>query len=346
MEKRMVVVTGGAGYLGSILVPLLVREGYQVRVLDRFFFGREYLAEIGEACQLIEADTRWYPAKLLDDAYAVIDLAALSNDVTGEMRRERTLDINFQARARTAQLAKQRSVPRYVLSSSCSVYGFNDEIVTEDSKPSPLTTYAEANFLAEGAVLPHSDEHFSVTVLRLGTLYGASPRMRFDLVVNAMARSLFDSGSIVVQGGGAQWRPLVHAYDAARAFVRVLQTPVDVVQGQVFNVGHTDHNFQISDIAQRVLRGSGHHGSVVVEKEAADARSYRVSCEKIARVLGFTSEHTPEHGAREIITALRTGTIPTGPHTNTIGWYKSLMAEDPDILDREHVHKELHTRVV
>ncbi len=337
-DNKTIIVTGGAGYLGSVMVPLLVDAGYRVRVIDRFFFGHETLGASHERRTHHEADTRWYPKELLEGAYAIIDLAALSNDVTGEMSPERTLDINFRGRERTAKMAKEAGVQHYILSSSCSVYGFNDQMVTEKTEPAPITTYAEANLLAEKAVLPLHDDTFSVTALRLGTLYGASPRMRFDLVVNAMTNSMFQNGTIVVQGGGLQWRPLVHVQDATRAFMRVLETPREFVGGEIFNVGSSSHNFTIDTIAQMVLKGSGRPGKLVYEEGAADARSYRVSCDKISDTLSFEPLFTPTEGAHDITQALASGAIVADPRTNTIGWYKSLMAEDPDILDREHTH--------
>jgi nucleoside-diphosphate-sugar epimerase len=332
--KKMIVVTGGAGYLGSVLIPILVARGYYVRVIDRFFFGRETLSDVDPTrIECIEADTRWYPAELLDGAYAIIDLAALSNDPAGELDRTRTMDINFHARVRTATLAKQLGVKRYILASSCSVYGFNDNMVDETSETNPITTYAEASLLAEQGVLPLNTDDFTVTALRQGTLYGLSPRMRFDLVVNMMTQSLFRDGIITVRGG-QQWRPLVHVADSAQVFADVLEADTDTIGGHVFNVGATEHNFTVEHIAELVHAGASMHGTIVHEKTAVDTRSYRVSCDLLKRTLHFAPRHTPESAAREIAQALRSGAFPDMSRTRTIDWYKSLLVRDPEILDR------------
>lgn len=334
-DERMVLVTGGGGYLGSVMVPILLEAGYRVRVVDRFFFGIETLQNTDrERCELITADTRWCPKEIFSDVYAVIDLAALSNDPAGELDQQRTLDINFHARVRTATLAREMGVKRYVLASSCSVYGFQDGIVDEKSQPGPITTYAQASLLAEQGTLELANADFSVTALRQGTLYGLSPRMRFDLVVNTMTSSLFVEGNINIRGG-SQWRPLVHVADSSRAFLQVVEAPTEKVSGQIFNVGSTLHNFQISEIANYVLRGASIGGKVIHEKTAVDTRSYRVSCNKISEELNFTPQHTPESGAREVLIALTAGHVSNTPCTSTINWYKYLMSMDAEVLDRE-----------
>jgi nucleoside-diphosphate-sugar epimerase len=268
------------------------------------------------------------------DAYAVIDLAALSNDPAGELEPERTFDINFRARVRTASLAKEQGVQRYILASSCSVYGFQDDIVDEAATPAPITTYAESSLRAEGGVLALEDDSFCVTILRQGTLYGLSPRMRFDLVVNAMTRSLHTDRIITVRGGD-QWRPLLHVGDSARAFIQILEAPAETVSGETFNVGATDHNFTVAEVARHVHAAGGGEGDIVHDKTALDTRSYRVSSDKIRDVLGFAPRSTPHDAAIEILQALRDGTVTDSPKTNTIHWYKHLLLEDPEILDRE-----------
>jgi nucleoside-diphosphate-sugar epimerase len=331
-SQKLIVVTGGAGFLGSVLVPMLVQRGYRVRVVDRFFFGVETLKSVAGKVELVRADTRWCPASVYDGAYAVIDLAALSNDPAGELDPERTREINFHARIRTAGLAKAAGAERYILASSCSVYGFQDGIVDESATPAPVTTYAESSLQAEGGVLALNDDTFSVTVLRQGTLYGLSPRMRFDLVVNAMTVSLMNDGIITVRGG-EQWRPLLHVADSAEGFCTTLEAPREVVAGEIFNLGATEHNFTVLDVANYVSEMKAEASEIVHDKTALDTRSYRVSFEKIKNALGFVPRKHPRDGAREITAALDADSIDERT-TRTIDWYLKLLADDPLILDR------------
>ena len=333
MNKGRVLVTGGAGYLGGVLVPLLLESGYAVRVVDRFFYGTESLDAVKGRCELIEADTRWCPESVFADAYAIIDLAALANDPLGELDPQRTLDINAHARIRTATLAKKQGVSRYILASSCSVYGFQDDLIDESATPSPLTTYAASNVLAEEGVCALQDDHFTVTALRQGTLYGLAPRMRFDIVVNAMALALERDGVITVRGG-EQWRPLLHVADSAAAFLLALSAPREVLGGTVFNVG--GHNLSIRSVAQHVLSAGG-KGKIVNDVTDRDTRSYRVRTEKIHQALGFTPTHTPDDGAREVLAALREGKLAFDAKTCTVDWYKGLLQKDPGILDRPFI---------
>lgn len=330
--EKLVVVTGGAGYLGSVMVPLLLDAGYKVRVIDRFFFGADTLARVSEKIEMIEADTRWCPEEAFSGAYAVIDLAALSNDPAGELDPERTRDINFRARVRTATSAKRMGAKRYILASSCSVYGFQEGIVDEGATPAPITTYAESSLRAEGGVLALADDAFVVTVLRQGTLYGLSPRMRFDLVVNVMTLHAHQHGVITVRGGD-QWRPLLHVADSAAAFLKILEAPREAIASETFNVGSTDHNFTVADVAEQVRSVNG-ESTISHDKTALDTRSYRVSADKIRQTLSFIPQRTPREGAREIFAALESGTIIDDMRTRTIDWYKHLTAEQGDVLDR------------
>lgn len=335
MAIKNILVAGGGGYLGSILVPMLLERGYHVTVLDRFFFGQETLGSCvnNENCKLIEADTRWFSKDILRNIYAVMDLAALSNDPLSELNPALTLDINFRARIRTATLAKEMGVKKYILASSCSVYGFQDGLLDEESKTLPLTTYAKANIFAEHGVLPLSDDKFTVTVIRQGTLYGFSPRMRFDIVVNTMTLSLFQNGKLNISGGGKQWRPLLHVADSARAFIKVLESDSATINGHIFNAGSTENNYQMDDLALRLA--SAINTQPIITKDAGqDNRSYRVSCDKIKNHLGYLTEKIVEDGAREVYGALKSGLTDYSVKTRTVEWYKKLLADDPDMLNR------------
>jgi nucleoside-diphosphate-sugar epimerase len=256
---------------------------------------------------------------------AVIDLAALSNDPAGELNPEKTWEINHQGRVRIARLAAQSGVQRYILPSSCSIYGFNKGLLDETSPVNPLTTYAKANLRAEQDVLHLVGEEFCVVVLRQATVCGLSPRMRFDLAINGMVRGFFGKGKIPVLRDGTQWRPFVHVRDAARAMILMLETPGELVSGQIFNVGSDEQNIQIMPLAQMVAEAIG----VPFAYEwygSPDQRSYKVSFQKIQKVVGFTTENTLAEGAQEVYQALAKGAVaPDDPRTLTVDWYKHLV---------------------
>jgi len=322
---RRVLVTGGAGYIGSVLVEQLLDVGYAVTVLDRLFFGRTLRHLEGRPeLRVVRGDVRQAGPDLLDGVEAVLDLAALSNDPAGELDPEKTVDINFRGRARLAALAKSHGVPRYVLASSCSIYGFQDGVLDETSPTNPLTTYAQANLDCERAALALVAPDFCVTVLRQATVYGLSPRMRFDLAINGMTLGVVEKGCVPVLRDGTQWRPMVHVQDTARAFLTVLAAPADRVRGEIFNVGADEQNFQILPLAERVCGATGRAFRFEWYGEP-DHRSYRVSFAKIRDRLGYAVRYTPEDAAREIVGALESGAVQPSPRTRTVVWYKSLL---------------------
>lgn len=320
-----ILVTGGAGYIGSTLVRLLLKKGYQVRVLDRLFFGDESLAEVKDKIEIVKGDIRDARLEVFDGVDAVMDLAAISNDPAGDLDQQKTLDINYLGRMRIAHLAKKAGVSRYILASSCSIYGFQKEMLNEESLPNPLTTYAEANYSAERAVLPLADDKFTVTVLRQATVFGLSYRMRFDLAVNGMVGAYYNSGKLNILRDGSQWRPFVHVKDTSRAFILVMESDKSKVNGQVFNVGSNDLNVQIFELAKKVAKGLnkpfeyGWYGD-------QDKRSYQVNFDKIREILGYKTEHTFEMSAQEIWSAMEKGIVRwDDPKTRTVGWYKTLL---------------------
>lgn len=324
----LVLVTGGGGYIGSVLVPLLLENGHEVKVLDRFFFGEETLQRVSEnpKLELIKDDIRWFNPVLLKDVDAVIDLAALSNDPSGELDPSKTMDINYLGRVRVAKLSKEYGVKRYILASSCSIYGFreDDVLLDEESPTNPLTTYAKANLMAESDVLPLSDSNFCVTVLRQATVYGLSPRMRFDLAINGMTLGLAKNKKLPLMRDGSQWRPFVHVKDTSKAFVAVIGAEVDKVNGARFNVGSNEQNFQIVELARLV------GDSLPIEYEIewygdTDNRSYRVDFGKIKNGLKYRPDLTPREGAVEIYEALESGAVTDSIKTKTVQWYKYLM---------------------
>ncbi|MGC9113241.1 NAD-dependent epimerase/dehydratase family protein [Acidilobus sp.] len=322
-----VLVTGAGGYIGTVLVDELLRRGYYVIALDRWFFGKTLQDDVN--LKTIDADERLYDPDVLRGVDAVIDLASLSNDPAGELDPVKTWSINYLGRLRTAVLAKQKGVKRYLLSSSCSVYGFRDDIATEESRPNPLTTYAKANLYAERDILPLADKNFTPMAFRIATVYGyaGTRRMRFDLVINAMTRDIVTKGKVMIMRDGSQWRPFVHVKDVAVAFAEALEKPEDLIRGRVFNLGTDDQNYQIKELADRITSALG----VNVEYEwygSPDTRSYRVSFEKLKKEFGFEPKYRVEDGAKEIADAIRSGKLDSNdPKTITVSWYKSLIAQ-------------------
>jgi len=285
----------------------------------------EPIADIADQIEIIKGDIRWFDSSILNGVDAVCDLAALSNDPTGELDPQKTLEINYMGRKRVARLAKKHGVKRYILASSCSVYGAQTGIANENSPTNPLTTYARANLLAERDILPLSDRNFVVTALRQATVYGLSYRMRFDLVVNAMTRALFKYGKIFVSRDGTQWRPLVHVRDTSRAFITVLEADPELVNGEIFNVGSDEQNVQIFNLAKMIAEAVGKPFNYEWYGDP-DKRSYRVSFRKIKDTLGFKPEYTISMGAREIYKALEEGRLdPDDPRWITVKWYKHLL---------------------
>ena len=322
-----VLVTGAGGYIGSVLVPILLEKGYNIVVLDRFFFGKDKLPQGNENLKVIEDDIRFFEPVILKDIDAVIDLAALSNDPTGELDPVKTWSINYLGRFRVATLSKLMGVKRYILPSSCSVYGFQEGVVDENSPTNPLTTYAKANLKAEKDILKLADDKFTVVILRLSTVYGFSPRMRFDLAINGMVKGFFKNGKIPILRDGTQWRPFVHVRDVVKAIILVLEAPKEKVNKEIFNVGSDEQNYQIFDLAKRIAKAI----NIPFKYEwygFPDHRSYRVSFKKIKEILNFSPDYNAEKGAVEIWEALKTGKLnPDDPQTITVEWYKHLLKE-------------------
>jgi len=330
-----VLVTGGAGYIGSVMSRLLLEKGYNVTCLDRLFFGTDSIKDIADKITLVKGDIRFFNPEILKGVDAVFDLAALSNDPSGELEPQKTMDINYKGRVRVANLAKKYGIKKYVLASTCSVYGFQEGLITEESGLNPLTTYAKANMMAEKEILPIADKTFSATVLRQATVYGFSYRMRFDLAINGMVLGFYRNGKIPIMRDGKQWRPFVNVNDTSNAFIKVLEAEPELVNGQVFNVGSDEQNVQIFDLAKLVAESI----DIPFNYEwygDPDTRSYRVSFSKIKDTLHFMPQITIRQGARNVFDALKDGRLnPDDPRTITVKWYKHLLEMQQFLKDTE-----------
>lgn len=318
-----ILVTGGSGYIGTCLVPQLLDLGHHVRVIDRLFFG-EGLLPNHSRLEVIQEDTRRIGPQHLQGIDAVIDLVAISNDPSGELFQQATRDINHLSRARTAWLARQSGCRRYILPSSCSIYGFLPDgvIATERTPANPLTTYAHANAAAEHDVLALADDTFCVTVLRQATVFGVAPRMRFDLAINGMTYGAWKTGRLPLMRDGTQSRPMLHVRDAAAAMIFMLDAPADRVNGEIFNVGAAENNYRIADLG-RIVAETAPRPVEIEWYGDPDHRSYSVCFDKI-EALGYRAGRRATEGVREIWDALDAGTLERTPQTITLDWYKQL----------------------
>jgi nucleoside-diphosphate-sugar epimerase len=305
-----VFVAGGAGYIGSVLAPLLLEQGHRVTVLDRFYFGDtlgQTRARWGERVRVARGDVRGFDRNLLAGVDAVVDLSGISNDPSCELEPELTRSVNVVGAKHLASVALEQGVKRYVFSSSCSVYGHGEGLgLSETSARRPVSLYARAKAEVEDFLL--AMRGMEVCVLRLATVFGVSPRMRFDLAINVMTKNAYVNRRIVVDGGGRQWRPFVHVRDAARAFEAALAGDAARVAGEVFNVGVDEGNVQILNLAFRV-RDAVPGTEVAHAPTDPDLRDYNVSFEKIRRVLHFKAERGVDEGIREVLAALREGAV-------------------------------------
>jgi nucleoside-diphosphate-sugar epimerase len=297
-----ILVTGTEGYLGSLLPPLLIQRGHEVIGVDTGFYKVGWLYNATElTAKTLNKDIRHITLEDLQGVEAVVHMAELSNDPTGQLAPNITYDINHKGSVRLANLAKEAGVRRFVYMSSCSVYGVATEgDVTEESPVNPQTAYAECKTLVERDVKPLADDDFSPTFMRNATAFGASPRMRFDIVLNNLAGLAWTTKEIKMTSDGTPWRPLVHALDICKAIVCTLEAPRDIVHNQIFNVGDTANNYRVKEIAE-IIADTFPGCKLSFGEQGSDNRSYRVSFEKINSILpGFKCDWNAQLGSKQL----------------------------------------------
>jgi nucleoside-diphosphate-sugar epimerase len=310
-RRGHVVVIGGAGYVGSVLIPKLLERQYDVTVLDAFLYGSESLRDDGGGgrLRLVQGDIRNVEAVVrgCHRATAIVHLGGLVGDPSCALDADLTRSINLRATGVIAEVARGLGVPRLLFASSCAVYGASAGLLDEHSPIAPVSMYAQTKAESERVLLAAADATFSPTILRFGTFYGLSPRPRFDLVVNLLTAKAVREQAITIFGGG-QWRPFLHVQDGADAIIAALQAPLGVVRGQAFNVGSDEQNHRLGDVAELIRTLVP--GVAVDYADAADVEAnYHVSFAKIRAELGHTARRTLTDGVLEIKEAVESELI-------------------------------------
>lgn len=335
-ELRHVLVTGGAGYIGSSVVELLLRAGYRVRVLDKLVYGDDAIRGLLDhpALELVVGDFRNVGTVVTAtrDVDAVIHLGAIVGDPACALDEELTVEVNLSATKLLAEVARARGVRRFLFASTCSVYGASPEILDETSRLNPVSIYAATKLAAERILVAMADETFAPIRVRFGTIFGLSARKRFDLVVNLLSAKAVTEGRITVFGGN-QWRPFVHVRDAAAAVFRLLEAPADVVENRVFNIGSDGQNHTIDEIGE-LIRQAVPDAEVVRTEGDGNATDYRVTCARIRDAIGFEPEWSLRAGIEQVLSEVRDGTIPDwrDPKYNNARFLRDVA---PDALVRQ-----------
>jgi nucleoside-diphosphate-sugar epimerase len=305
MNSKRILITGHEGYIGSVMVPVFLKEGYAVTGLDSGYFRQCTLKAERADIPRLDKDLRNVSVDDLQGFHAVIHLAALSNDPIGNLDEEWTRQINDQGTVNLATCAKAAGVERFLFSSSCIMYGLSEaEVVNEDSPLDPRTEYARSKVRAERALAELAGDGFSPSFLRNGTVYGLSPCMRFDTVLNDLMGTAVTTGKVIVLSDGKPWRPVVHVEDVARAFMAVLEAPVEKIHNQAFNTGSNHLNHQIIELARIVAATVPECALEVRASSSADQRTYKADFAKFARTFPeFSFKWTAETGAADLYRA-------------------------------------------
>jgi nucleoside-diphosphate-sugar epimerase len=337
-SNQTILVAGGAGYIGCVLIPKLVERGYKVRLLDRMYFGEQGLEPVRDRIETVVADVRDVPDTALDGVDGVINLSGLSNDPTAEFDPEANWQMNAIATETLGQMCVKRGIERYVFASSCSLYdGLPPGMHDETAPIEPRAAYATSKRYGEEALLKLADEGLTPVLLRNGTVYGFSPRMRFDLVVNTFVKDALLTGKLLLHGGGWMWRPLVDVRDVADAMIAAYEAPAEKVRGEIFNVLHS--NYQIRELAMIVAGSVQLVTGRAIELEEVPApkltRDYECSNAKLSVTLGFIPRHSVLEAVTDLLDRIG-GATPaelTDPRCYNIRWLE-LMNELKPSLER------------
>lgn len=308
---RKVLLIGGAGYIGSALLPKLLVRGYKVRLLDMFIYGDEPIGAVARHpnLQIIKSDFRKVDqvVRAMQGMEAVIHLGAIVGDPACALDEDLTVEINLIATRLLAEVAKGHEISRFIFASTCSVYGANDEFLNERSALNPVSLYARSKIASERVLLELQDDRFRPVILRFGTIYGLSGRTRFDLVVNLLAAKAIIDRKITVFGSD-QWRPFVHVEDAATALILALESRPDVVRDPIFNVGSDEQNRTLGQIGE-LIKQMIPEADLLISDSNSDRRNYRVSFQKIRSVLGFEPAWELEDGIQQVMDAIYSGEV-------------------------------------
>jgi nucleoside-diphosphate-sugar epimerase len=325
---QTILVAGGAGYIGSVLVPRLLDRGYNVRILDRMYWGEQPLADVIDRVELVLADVREMPATALDGVDAVINLSGLSNDPTAEYDPEANWQMNAIATETLGQACVDRGIERFIFASSCSLYdGLPPGMHDETAPIEPRGAYATSKRYGEEKLLGLVDSGLCPTILRNGTVYGYSPRMRFDLVVNTFVKDALVNSKLYLHGGGWMWRPLVDVRDCAEAMIAAMEAPADLVRGEIFNVMHS--NYQIRELAMLVA-GSvqllGREVELTEQPAPKLTRDYECSNAKLSSRIGFIPSRSVVQAVSELLDQVATANSAelTDPRHYNIRWLELL----------------------
>ncbi|MWC27629.1 NAD-dependent epimerase/dehydratase family protein [Paenibacillus sp. MMS18-CY102] len=298
-----VLVVGGAGYIGSVLLEQLVEQNYEVTIVDTFLYGK---TAIPKACVTVQSDMKHLDPNIMRDHEAVINLGGFSNDPTANYNPETNWELNTHCAVALAEMCRSQGIPKYILASSCSLYdrqnldSDSDELLSETSRIQPVGHYSQSKFAAENSINRLRTAEFTPIILRKGTVFGLSPRMRFDLVVNTMIKDAIVKGKICLHKGGEMWRPMIEVKDVAHAYIRALQTNIGL-EDNIFNISYK--NFRISEVGLRVineLKRQGCECEIEMDYSLETTRNYRVNNSKAREVLGFSPSIEIEQAVADI----------------------------------------------